>query len=655
VKTDFATILVANRGEIAVRVIRAARALGFQTVAVYSDADAGSPHVAEADRAVALGGVRPEDSYLAIPRILAAAKAAGADAVHPGYGFLSENPAFADACSREGLAFIGPGAEAIRVMGNKRQAKERAAAAGVPCLPGYEGEEQGDEALTAAAEALGYPLMVKAAAGGGGRGMRLVADAGELPGALASARSEAANAFGDGELILERAVAGARHVEVQVLADAHGNIVHLGERECSIQRRHQKVIEEAPSPAVTPELRARMGEAAVAAARAVDYVGAGTVEFLLDAEGAFSFLEMNTRLQVEHRVTELVTGTELVAWQIRIAAGEPLSFSQAELRGEGHAIEARLYAEEPAAGFLPQSGTVLMWRPARREGVLVDHCLAAGMEITPHYDPLVAKIVAWGRHREEARRRLDAALRETVLLGVPTNKAFLRAALSHPVFRAGEATTAFVEAHAVHERQLGDVPEEFMRALAAVLLAGEPGREEEARWSNPLPVRVVLGSPGGNVPVAVTRLRGQGSYRVEWEGVTGELEMLGEEDGRVRGRWEDVLHTAHVARGGGRVFIDCGAGCAAFEEAAPDLPGASKAAKDGNLLAPMAGRILGVRAKAGERVRRGQCLVVLEAMKMEQEIAAHADGLVERVAVKEGEQVMARQLLVCLTPQAEPT
>ena len=678
--TEFTTILVANRGEIAVRILRAARSLGYRTVAVYSDADGDSPHLAEADRAVPLGGVRPGESYLSSEKMLAAVKAggsssaSGAVALHPGYGFLAENPEFAEACAGEGIVFIGPSPEAIRIMGNKRLAKERIEAAGVPCIPGYNGKEQSDQALLAAGEQVGYPLMVKAAAGGGGRGMRRAANAEDLPAALASARSEAANAFGNDELILERALDNARHVEVQILADLHGHVLHLGERECSVQRRHQKVVEEAPSPAVSPDLRTRMGDAAIAAAQAVDYLGAGTVEFLLDDGGRFHFLEMNTRLQVEHRVTEQVTGIDLVDWQIRIAAGEALPWAQEEIQLRGHAMEARLYTEDAAAGFLPRSGRVLSWLPARREGVLVDHCVAAGMEITPHYDPLAAKIVARGNNREEARRRLLAAVEETVLLGVTTNKDYLRAVLTHPEFRNGQATTATVFLPMVPppegEPAPSSVPSvlsdslEMMRALAALAFTGglfpsggvsggisgkpaawNPGAGLSAARSTGL----VLGLGEQRWPLEVSGSLENGEYAIAGKGQEeARLRVIHADpgSGEVRLLWKGVVRTAHVARDGEQVHIDCGEECVMFEDLPPSLPGGRKADTDGKVLAPMAGRILQVRAGPGDAVTRGQCLLVLEAMKMEQEITAPIDGTVGDIAVAEGEQVRNRQLLM---------
>ena len=418
---NFTKILIANRGEIACRIIRTAQTLGYRTVAVYSEAEPLALHVTLADEAVCIGPAPVRESYLNIAALLAAARSTGADAVHPGYGFLSENDGFAQACLDAGLVFIGPDPQAILKMGNKAGAKRLMLAAGVPCVPGYQGADQSDATLLTKAAEIGFPIMVKAAAGGGGRGMRLVEHPQDLPVALVSARSEAGNAFGSEELILERAVLEPRHVEIQVFGDRHGHIIHLGERDCSIQRRHQKVFEEAPSPAVTPELRARMGAAAVAAARTVNYVGAGTVEFLLDREGHFYFLEMNTRLQVEHPVTECITGLDLVAWQIAVARGEPLPLTQEQVPLNGHAIEVRLYAEDPYNGFLPQSGDVALWHPPTGEGVRVDHGLASGQIVSPHYDPMIAKIIAHGATRDEARRRLIGALQRTRLLGLPHN------------------------------------------------------------------------------------------------------------------------------------------------------------------------------------------------------------------------------------------
>ncbi|MFT6942965.1 MAG: geranyl-CoA carboxylase alpha subunit, partial [Nitriliruptoraceae bacterium] len=431
----FDTVLVANRGEIAVRVIRSARSAGYRTVAVFSDADVDAPHVHAADVAVRLGPAPSAQSYLDVDAVLAAAAATGAGAIHPGYGFLSENAGFARACADAGIVFVGPSPEAIEVMGDKAVAKRRMQAAGVPCLPGYQGAAQDDDTLIAEAARIGAPLLVKAAAGGGGKGMRLVTDLADLTAALATARREAKASFGDDSMLLERAVTDPRHVEIQVLADTHGTVLALGERDCSVQRRHQKVVEEAPSPAVDDALRTRMQDAAVAVARDVAYVGAGTVEFLLAADGSFAFLEMNTRLQVEHPVTELITGLDLVELQLQIAQGQPLGLTQDDVTLTGHAIEVRLYAEDPDAGYLPQIGTAHRWQaPA---GVRVDSGIATGSEVSAHYDPMLAKVIAHGANREEARRRLADALDRTVLLGVRSNRTFLARVLRDARFAAG--------------------------------------------------------------------------------------------------------------------------------------------------------------------------------------------------------------------------
>jgi len=443
-------ILIANRGEIACRIIKSCRRLGIGTVAVYSDVDVGARHVALADTAVSLGSAPATDSYLNIAAIIEAARQTGADAVHPGYGFLAENADFARACADAGLIFIGPTPEAMAAMGNKRAARELVAAAGVPVLPGYDRAEQENAHFHAAAAEIGYPVMVKAAAGGGGKGMRLVAGPDELDEALAAARRESQQAFGSDELLLEKALIRPRHVEVQVFGDRQGQIIHLGERECSIQRRHQKVIEEAPAPNLSADLRQKLGETAVLAAQTINYTNAGTVEFLLDADDNFYFLEMNTRLQVEHPVTELVTGLDLVAWQIKVAEGEPLPLTQAEITLSGHAIEARLYAENPANDFLPVTGQVALWQPPTGEGVRVDHGLQTGDEVSIYYDPLLAKIIAHGPDRKTAVRRLRRALNQSALLGLTTNLPFLRQVAGHAAFWAGELHTGFLADHFPH-------------------------------------------------------------------------------------------------------------------------------------------------------------------------------------------------------------
>ncbi len=443
----FSRILIANRGEIACRIIETAKRLDIQTVAVYSEADANARHTRMADEAILIGPPPATDSYLSIAKIVEAARKSGAEAIHPGYGFLSENADFARACADAGIVFIGPDPDTIALMGNKAAAKRYMIAAGVPCIPGYEAEDQSDNALIAAAEGIGFPIMVKAAAGGGGRGMRLVAKPEKLLKALKTARSEAERSFGSPELILEKAIIEPRHIEIQVFGDNHGNAVHMFERDCSIQRRHQKVIEEAPSPAVSAELRDKMGTTAATAAKTIGYSGAGTFEFLLDREGDFYFLEMNTRLQVEHPVTECITGLDLVEWQLRVAAGEPLPLTQEKISLKGHAIEARLYAEDPEKKFLPRVGVLNKWRPAEGIGIRTDHGLVDGYEVTPYYDAMIAKVIGFGETRAAAQANIIRALDSTVDDGLVTNRHFLKECVSHPAFTDGNATTGFIDSY----------------------------------------------------------------------------------------------------------------------------------------------------------------------------------------------------------------
>lgn len=638
----FHKILIANRGEIAVRVIRTAHALGYRTVAVYSAADAEALHVRLADQSVAIGPPPVAESYLDIDRIIDAARRSGADAVHPGYGFLSENADFAEACATSGLTFVGPPAEAIRLMGNKRLAKQRMAEASVACVPGYDGEDQSDATLTAEAQRIGFPIMVKAAAGGGGRGMRLVGNADDLAQAIAGARSEAENAFGSGELLLEKAIVAPRHVEIQVFADRHGNAIHLGERDCSVQRRHQKVVEEAPSPAVTPSLRAAMGAAAVAAARAIDYVGAGTVEFLLDAEGQFYFLEMNTRLQVEHPVTEMITGQDLVAWQLNVAAGETLPLTQDEIQFDGHAIEVRLYAEDPAAGFLPQTGRIVGWQPADGPGLRVDHGIAEGQDVTPYYDPMLAKVIAHGATREEARRRLVRALDQTSLLGVASNKSFLMDVLAHEVFAEGAATTAFIEQHATPTVQ---APTDETIAVAAALLYRRNARQGDAWRSSALPPTTMTLLCGDETANCILQPDMNDRFRITVGERDMAIDIQATDDNRLRYGLDGIGRWAHVAFDDAVLHLDVGGQTLRFAEQTATAGGRAAGIGDGRLLAPMAGRIVAVHAAAGATVARGDIVVVLEAMKMEHEIKAPADGTVAEIAVADNQQVDARQLL----------
>jgi geranyl-CoA carboxylase alpha subunit len=573
--------------------------------------------------------------------------------VHPGYGFLSENADFARACAEAGLVFIGPPADAIAAMGNKAEAKRRMARAGVPCVPGYQGSDQSDARLNDEGARIGFPLMVKAAAGGGGRGMRLVSKRGELAAALDRARAEAEGAFGSGELILEKAIAEARHVEVQVLADAHGNVVHLGERDCSVQRRHQKAIEEAPSAAVSPELRARMGAAAVAAARAIGYANAGTVEFLLAGDEAFYFLEMNTRLQVEHPVTELVTGLDLVELQIRIARGERLPLRQEEVRFDGHAIEARLYAEAPHNGFLPQSGRLVAWRPPA--GVRVDHGLSEGQAVSPFYDPLLAKLIAHGPTREAARLRLVRALEDTVALGLATNRGFLIDCLDHTEFAGGKATTDFIPRHFAKPRQ--PRPDAAALALAAVLLfeasAKRHDHDPARTWSSsgaiPWPLRIETGGEPADLTVSVL---GPRRYRVTGAAEATELELLGgSAEGVARFRIDGEERRAVHAFSENALHLKVGSLDLSARETLyePRASAASRGAET-EVRAPMNGRVVAVLVAEGQAIEKGQRLVVVEAMKMQHEMTAGASGTVARLAVKTGDQVAARQLLVELKP-----
>jgi geranyl-CoA carboxylase alpha subunit len=643
----FSTLLVANRGEIAVRVMRTAGRMGLGTVAVYSEADRGAAHVLAADRAVEIGPAEASDSYLSIERIIAAAKKSGAGAVHPGYGFLAENADFAAACAEAGLVFVGPSAKSIRLMGNKRLAKERLGPLGVAGVPGYNGKDQSDKALKAAARKIGFPLLVKAAAGGGGRGMRLVENGRALGAALKSARSEAKSAFGSAELILERALTNCRHVEVQIIADSFGTVLHLGERDCSVQRRHQKVIEETPSPAVNAKLRQAMCEAAIKAAAAIGYVGAGTVEFLLDGKDFF-FLEMNTRLQVEHPVTEMVTGIDLVDWQLRVAAGERLPLDQERIDHTGHAIEARLYAEDPGAGFLPQTGRVLRWRPATGGDIRVDHGIREGQEISAFYDPMIGKLMAFGENRDQARRRLVQALGETTLFGPTTNKAFLGRILEHPEFARGKATTAFLERHL--DAVLADQGSDVALALAAVLFLQRQASGDFWRSSGIASWPLKIEAGGQEISLDAAAL-GNGRFQVRHVDWNHEILLLEDDGERLRFEFDGVVHGADsLFDPGGRspvLHLDIEGGGGGRYVETTYLPAASRVVEgEGRITAPMSGRIVAVGVRKGRRVKKGDCLVVLEAMKIEHEIASDVDGRVTNVAVSAEDQVTPQQLLV---------
>ncbi|MDH6700887.1 biotin carboxylase N-terminal domain-containing protein [Streptomyces griseoviridis] len=641
----FDTVLVANRGEIAVRVIRTLRALGVRSVAVFSDADADARHVREADTAVRLGPAPAAESYLSAERILGAAARTGAQAVHPGYGFLAENAAFARACADAGLVFVGPPADAIALMGDKIRAKETVAAAGVPVVPGGR-----DPDLADAARALGAPVLLKPSAGGGGKGMRLVRELSALDEEIAAARREARASFGDDTLLVERWIDRPRHIEIQVLADGHGNVVHLGERECSLQRRHQKVIEEAPSVFLDEATRAAMGEAAVQAARSCGYRGAGTVEFIVPGAdpSSYCFMEMNTRLQVEHPVTELVTGLDLVEWQLRVAAGEPLSFGQADVRLTGHAVEARLCAEtvsvkEGARGFLPSGGTVLRLREPAGDGVRTDSGLDEGTEVGSRYDPMLAKVIAHGPDRETALRKLRAALAETVTLGVPTNAGFLRRLLGHPDVVAGELDTGLVE-RVMDDLVDTEVPDEVYAAAAAVRL--DALRPAGGGWTDPFAVPSGWRLGGEPRPV-VFPLRVPGLEPVT-RGVGGAHTVTPDQ---VCVTLDGVRHTFHRAadwlgRDGDAWQVRD------HDPVAAALTGAGHAGAD-SLTAPMPGTVTVVKVAVGDEVTAGQSLLVVEAMKMEHVISAPHPGTVTELDVTPGTTVAMDQILAVVTPKEE--
>ena len=653
----FDSVLVANRGEIAVRVIRTLSRLGVRSIAVYSDADADAPHVGLADVAVRLGRAPAADSYLSIERLLDAAVATRADAIHPGYGFVSENPELARACERAGVVFVGPPPAATEALGDKASAKDIAEAAGVPVLPGLRGAGLSDREITefAAADPARLPLMVKAAAGGGGRGMRIVSELDRLPDALAAARREAGAAFGDDTLLVERYVSPARHVEVQLLADAHGNVVHLGERECSLQRRHQKVVEESPSPIVSPALRAELGDAAVALARAAGYVGAGTAEFLVSADdpSEWFFLEVNARLQVEHPVTEEVTGLDLVEQQLLIASGRQLSFTQDDVSLRGHSIEVRVCAEDPASAFLPATGAILAYREPTGAGVRVDGGVRRGSVVTPYYDSLLAKVIATGSDRAEALERVGHALDELRLLGVPTNAGYLRRLLALPAVRAGELDTGLIErGDAAPELEASELHEALVAAAAAESLAlharagADPWESLVGfRIEGPAPLRWELVPSGATEPVAITieglpgrgrAIVGEAETEIEAHGI-GDGVVSISQDGRTRA-WTYASQDATR-------WLAAGPDAVCLTVSEPIVQDASETA-EGSLSAPMPGTVLEVRVAAGDEVQEGDVLVVMESMKMELTLAAPAGATVEEVLVAAGDPVKQGQPLV---------
>ena len=659
---NFNSILIANRGEIACRVIRTAKKLGYRTVAVYSDADAGAPHVKLADDAVRIGSGPVGESYLVPELILQAAASSGAESIHPGYGFLSENAAFAEAVESAGLVFIGPTREAIDVMGNKAESKRRMIEAGVPCVPGYEGHDQSDKTLIAEGLKIDLPLMVKAAAGGGGRGMRLVHDQADLANAIKLARAEAEGAFGSGELILEKAIIKPRHVEIQVFADTFGNTVHLGERDCSVQRRHQKVIEEAPCPIMTPELREKMGQSAIDAAKSVNYRGAGTVEFLLDDSGFFYFLEMNTRLQVEHPVTELITGLDLVELQISVAQGEPLDLSQDDISLEGHAIEVRLYTEDPSQDFLPASGPVDLWAPASGVGVRIDDGISTGQAISPFYDPMVAKVIGYGPTREAARLRLIGALKETVLFGTPSNKDFLIQCLDKQSFIDGAATTAFI-GEEFSAADLDAAPVSFLDSAVAATL--DLWLENKAHFQRSILVSCELknwtiasamvsrkqyqfGDITHDLSISPINSSADTYHVTDTAAKLGAvIQVISMQDNKAVVLFDGVKLVAQFMQPQrGQIYCSI-QGRGAFFKDLIILDGVVDDAEGGGrVIAPMHGLLLEVMVSPGDKVVKGQTLAVLEAMKMHYEILAEVDGTVEEVSAVAGSQVAVDDVLI---------
>jgi 3-methylcrotonyl-CoA carboxylase alpha subunit len=625
----FTRLLIANRGEIACRVARTARRLGIHTIAVYSDADENAMHVSACDEAVHIGGPRAQDSYLRGDVILDVARRRGAQAIHPGYGFLSENPEFAAACAAAGIVFIGPSPDAIAAMGSKSSAKALMERAGVPLTPGYHGDRQEPDYLLQQAKRIGFPVLIKAIAGGGGKGMRRVDRAEDFTGALASCQREAASSFKDARVLVEKYLVTARHIEVQVFGDNHGNVVHLFERDCSVQRRHQKVLEEAPAPGMTTDRRQRMGEAAVAAARAVNYSGAGTVEFIAEPSGEFYFMEMNTRLQVEHPVTEMITGLDLVEWQLRVAAGEPLPLRQPDLRIQGHAIEARIYAEDPAREFLPSIGKLVhLATPTPSDRVRIDTGVRQGDTISPYYDPMIAKLIVHGASRDQALAGLRAALVQYEVVGVGTNVEFLARLTTAPAFAGADLDTALIERERAHLFPPVSSPPEsaWLRAARASLTtaagAGPWGDVSGWRMNGARAVRIVSLRSGES----------QRSLAIEFDGSAPRGRIV--RNGPDLHVFEDSAH--HVF-----TLID------------GYLPPAGAAEHHGGLTAPMPGRVLAVMVKAGEKVARGAPLVVMEAMKMEHTVKAPRDGFIDQVFCTVGEQVKEGTELLLLKDSGE--
>ena len=668
----FRKLLVANRGEIACRVMRTAHRLGIRTVAVYSDADRDALHVAMADEAWRVGPAPASRSYLDMESVLTATDAAGADAVHPGYGFLSENPDFIEACTAAGVAFVGPPAAAVRAMGLKDAAKRLMEAAGVPVIPGYHGEEQDDDALLVHARRIGFPVLVKAVAGGGGKGMRRADTEAEFPDALEGTRREARSSFGNDRVLVERCVTKPRHIEIQVFADAHGNALHLFERDCSPQRRHQKVVEESPAPGMTPEMRRAMGAAAVAAARSIDYRGAGTVEFIADTseglrEDRFWFMEMNTRLQVEHPVTEMVTGTDLVEWQLRVAAGEPLPAAQSGLSLEGHAVEARVYAEDPVHGFLPATGVLThVEAPMESAHLRIDCGVRQGDAITPHYDPMIAKVVAHGADRGTALERLAGALRTFEIAGVTTNMAFLSRLVADTRFRSGAVDTEFID-RALDTLLARDPVPDAVLAAAAMHAAGAFARPAAgSRWNDPWSTLVgwrlwgaaeqrVHLEVDGDAVEALVAYQDDGTCRIDSGSTSLVAKPLRRDGDRIDLDLADrIVPVRTVPHGAGVHLIHDGRTYSvALPNRTADVEETASALD--HVIAPLPGRVAKTAVRSGDTVERGETLVVLEAMKMELLVEAPRDAVIDEVAVSEGDQVVEGTVLVTFAETDGPS
>ena len=637
----FRKILIANRGEIACRVMRTARRLGVSTAAVYSEADAGALHVAMADEAWPIGPAPARESYLSAERIVDAARRAGAEAIHPGYGFLSENAAFAEVCAAAGIVFIGPPVSAIRAMGSKSAAKTLMERAGVPLVPGYHGESQDFSILAEAAERIGYPVLIKASAGGGGKGMRVIERANDLEAAIGSAKREALASFGDDHVLVEKYLTQPRHIEVQVFADTHGNAVSLFERDCSIQRRHQKVIEEAPAPGMDPDQRRRMSEAALAAARAVGYVGAGTVEFIAEG-GQFWFMEMNTRLQVEHPVTEMITGLDLVEWQLRVAAGERLPLSQSDIPLNGHAIEARIYAEDPGRDYLPSIGTLIHLRqPAETPEVRVDTGVREGDSITPYYDPMIAKLIVHGPDRDTAARRLETALDDYEIVGVTTNLGLLRAISKSPAFLAADLDTGFIARHIHADAAAEEADTVAVAAAVLSILDGQRVAGAADPWDLADSFRL-----NGEAEQAIMLRMGETAITAyaTWRDGTGYRLRLGDGTMIVRAAAsgigvDGVSHRARVVRRGGDLTVILRDGNHAFVVVDPLLPPGALSAGDDRVVAPIPAKVTHVLVQAGDRVTKGTALIVLEAMKMEITLTAPRDGTIAVIRFIAGDMI----------------